>query len=648
MISTISVLVLTSVLSQGVGERPGPLSSDDIEKAIGQLAVMDLNAYFKAILDLERAGARAVPRLIPLLKNEKLPAQVRLGALRALQGMGPAALGALAPLQELLESKDPMYRWHSLNVIGTIGIPAEKALPKVRALWKDVDDKVRGLAFHVAGRLSEDRKSLLPHLRTALDDKPAVRVAVLELLSVVWGKDAAPLLDKVIEQLAFGDRQVVRMASAALVSMGAIARPRLMEIARKPDNGLQLRMDAVDALSRLRPVTDRQIQTLVGIVRDEHPKKNLRDTARNALRTIGKPCVEELSKLLALAPENKELALEIIDDLGTIGTAAASQWEKIAVFVKHEDADFRVAALKAFVDMPVPPALSVITEALDDESPAAVGQAILAISRLGTVARPALPKLVAILDRGPPEQGQRIVDAFKILGAAGKPAASALLALLGDDRATVRNRAVQSLTAIGPDVLPEVLEMLAKTDEARERRGAMQVVGGLGATSPEAVRLLTELLPNGEPLVRRDAALALGRIGRAAAGATEKLYGLLSDADRDVRIAALTALKSVGRDDEHVVARIAKLTKDRQQVVQWAAIEALAWEGNKRGVTVLRRLLDHEDEFTRLKAVQALGVIGKDAREAVQRLRELRREDRSTYVAAAAEEALEKIIGTRQ
>ena len=194
-----------------------------------------------------------------------------------------------------------------------------------------------------------------------------------------------------------------------------------------------------------------------------------------------------------------------------------------------------------------------------------------------------------------------------------------------------------------------------------------------------------------DPRVRRYLALALGRLESAPTEATESLVEALDDPDSETRITVIWALASLG--DAAVVPKLAELYRsddpgvrkmavyalgsldgetqlktlrtalaDPVPDVQWNAATALARRGDRKSVTVLRRMLDRryvEKAVTRTPSnetgLDPVGEVMISGLEAVASLKEitvheevleLSRKDENLRVRQAALEALEQIGNT--
>jgi hypothetical protein len=138
---------------------------------------------------------------------------------------------------------------------------------------------------------------------------------------------------------------------------------------------------------------------------------------------------------------------------------------------------------------------------------------------------------------------------------------------------------------------------------------------------------------------RRRAAAALGRLGPAAGEAVEHLLKALDDPDEAVRWWATSSLGDLGPAGSSAVPALVDLLKD--ETIRFAAIEALAKLGPREVPSLVNALRD-PNPLVRLGAVEALGQIGPDAREAYPAIHPLLN-DADRRVRESASKALENI-----
>lgn len=185
-----------------------------------------------------------------------------------------------------------------------------------------------------------------------------------------------------------------------------------------------------------------------------------------------------------------------------------------------------------------------------------------------------------------------------------KDAVTLLKRYAGDTQAIVRYRAVQALGRIGPparEALPEILAALKDSGTWEVKHAAAEALGRVAFDRK-----------SGPPLnVLNGLFTALGDINsQVRLGAIQSLTWLGSPADPKLKLALLEELD--------------KLTKaDPEPTVQlWAqmAFMSAAHEFHKTRLDAIAKYLRHEDVAARVQAAQALGTIGKDAKEVVPAL----------------------------
>lgn len=158
----------------------------------------------------------------------------------------------------------------------------------------------------------------------------------------------------------------------------------------------------------------------------------------------------------------------------------------------------------------------------------------------------------------------------------------------------------------------EELKTQLKDKSPSVRRLAAQQLGGRGVRAMDAVPALIEALNDTEPVVRNGAAEALGGIGITARSAVPALIQRLKDSDANVRETAAESLSDIGVDAPKVIPELLKLLSDEDMNVRCAGARAI---GDFRGA----------------------------AREAVEALKKLQKQDKHPLVREAAGEALETI-----
>ena len=147
---------------------------------------------------------------------------------------------------------------------------------------------------------------------------------------------------------------------------------------------------------------------------------------------------------------------------------------------------------------------------------------------------------------------------------------------------------------------------------------------GTGSALRADVDNLIKNLKAKDPDVRRTAARELGQQGAGSKSAVAALARALKDEDPFVRRFAALALGELGPEAKEAVPALSTALKDRNKRVADAAATALG----KTGVSGVQPLLDiakddKRDAAVRARAIESLGKIGPDAKDAVPALMEV-------------------------
>lgn len=658
-----TAIALSSLLSfcllatpQGSKTGTGPLATDQIESAIGRLAIMDQATFALAIRRLASFGSPAVPRISQVVKDKGFSAQVRNGCLQALIQMGgkvatPALDSAIVALGDSLS----ILRAQSLVLIGKIGAPdARKALDKVKTCLDDKDVAVRRLALYVSTLLVDDKDAWLPRVIAGLDDKDAsVRFYALRTLEEVYRDKADVHFDRILPNVADPDSRVSRVTRTLIASMGDKAVPQLVKILGDESSRLEYRMAAMDVIGIMRPVRREAVKALMSAYR-----KLDAETAKsvvNTMRRLGKHVVPDFVTLAQDESASEELRLRAMEMLGTIGDASREQKDVFLAFLKSSNPKMQQTALETIskIRAGVPGVADTVMGFLTKGSSQMRLTAASAVGRLGDEGRRiALPIVRKLMTEGDAAATRVGVTAISSLGSTALELVPGFVRVLESEDVGRRLRMVDAMARIGPSVVPALLDELTKTDSARLRRSIILVFQALGPSvgdaTPKVVAALHELLKRSEEVLQRDAAFALGRLAWRAKEALPRLEKLAISGTSDVRVAALGALRAIAGDQDSVVDVVERCLEAKDSTVRWAAIEALGVPGNKRAVPILIRYVTSEDRLDRIKAGHALGSIGQLAEEAIPVIEKQLREETDRDVTLALAGGANRIKGLKK
>ncbi len=267
---------------------------------------------------------------------------VQAAAAAVLGKMGRQAAPAVPGLIKALEAKSLM----AAHALGRIGPAAKDAVPALRAALADaktsrtvkefkssdvgkVETREISLAETAAdalGGIGADAADAVPDLKKALrDGRPAVRLQSARALGKI-GADAADAVSDLAALL--GDvkqpKPVPEEAAAALSKIGEAAGPALLTAL--DDRNKNVRLLAIMALSRVRPLPDKVVGSLAQRLEDD--ESEVRGWAARALGEIG-AAAEKATPDLVLAltarvqhDQVRKEAAEALAKVGGIGGTA--------------------------------------------------------------------------------------------------------------------------------------------------------------------------------------------------------------------------------------------------------------------------------------------------------------------------------------
>jgi len=506
--------------------------------------------------------------------------KARIAAIDAIGQKGPAAKPAVPALVRQLSDSAPIVRGHAAHALEMIGPAAQEAVDALAKLVTDPDMHVRRVAAHALQEIHPKSPQAVAALVKALDDSdPSVRVGALGALTEAGDLAVAPLV-------------------------AALAKPAT-------------RYWAVLALGELGPVAKPAITPLTGLLNDESA-----ETRREALIALGRigpdaaPVVDAIAKRLEDSDPTVRTAAAFV--LGEIGPAAASA---VAALKKQETgASPLMAAASAWAVARIEPgnkaaqdeAIKLLSEALKNENPRVQGFAFRGLVQLEPGPEQLVPVLTQILSDS---KSPLVNDALYVLGSLGEAAGPAIATALA--RPESRGRTAAMVAALGPKAKAAIPGLTAalRDDNPDVRREVLFALAAMGPEAASAQIPVVEALDDPEVRVRSVAAYTLGRIGPAAKNAIPVLRKNVESSDSVVRVASAWALAHIATHDAQVVREV---------------------------VPVLIQGLQAESEAVRRGSADALGLIGKPAREAESALKAATQDPDET-VRKAALHALEKI-----
>ena len=451
----------------GMGRAAGTLSHRLFEQLSKEQDPAVRAALYPALHKIGAEPARLVPALLEALNAEN--EQVRRAATSTLLVMRSSHALALPPLKALVKEGDQKIAERAAVLLGRIGATAKDALPELLARASQP-----GVAPSYGEAVRQIGSAAVPQLLATVEKENVEAIDrehwAIRILSGIGG----PAVPRLAEALS-DSRAPVRVASAsALAGMGMQAEPaEAALLAATSDSDARVRATALSALIASRASLKQTMPRIEAALSDEHPEVRL-----TALKVVPE-----------LGPDARQLAPRILEAL------------------RDKDARVRLAALAA-VGPEATQAVPVLVPQLDD--PDVQVAVIDALGRLAGAAEPAVPKLVDLL-RG-----------------ADKPTRLKVLATLAR---TASPSALTEISAVSKDSDPEV------------RAAAFTAYAQAERDETKKLEVLTAALDDSDGAVRRAAGEALGRLGEKARAAAPRLIVCLQR-DED-RAFALEALKQI-------------------------------------------------------------------------------------------------------
>ena len=410
-----SVLAAGLVFGEGVGEPPRP-------------PLPPRGPSYRSVVEATRAPD---PR-------------ARAAAARALGTMDPAT--DRAPLVALLADSDADTRASAAWALGALGPGAAVDAAPLAALLRDPDPRARAGAAYALGRLAPGEGPAAVALASALDDDDeTVRWRAADALIAVRARDPAVVatLRAVVER----DGPGIADAERVLASLGRAAAPAAPSLAAALADGRPVvRVNALRALGGIGPAAAGAVPAIAPLLADA----DVRTEAIDALGGIGPPA-SPLAPTLARALDDPSphVRWRSALALGRMGPSAAAAVPAVVRASEAGDAEVRIAAVQALGKMQAADAVPSLVRLLAaGEDPRLRLEAVHALGRIGTAARPAVPGLVLLLDA--PDAGTRAA-AVRALGRIGGLSAEdrrRLARHLDDGDARVREQARRAVALV--------------------------------------------------------------------------------------------------------------------------------------------------------------------------------------------------------
>jgi HEAT repeat protein len=351
-----------------------------VDALVAQLSEPTVQRRRDASDELFRLGkeaSAAIPALLRATKDEDNV--VRFNAVAALGASGAGGPEVIKGLAEVLIAPNSFPTLKALAAVklGRLGSPAE---PCLLELLDNPDEIIRA---HVAGALGEgafDRAVVIPRLLRLLDDSNGdVRWSAGQILAKI-GLQAVRYLEEVIEKNS-GD--AVCHAARALLANRPDHEPAIRALVAQLDSpDPAVRRHAAWFLQSAGPHGGPAVQRLIDALGDDDPK--VRSFASWSLGDIGLPSKRAEQALVEALHDDADVRCSSAYALGELRAASPAAVEALALAVHDQYRDVQVAA-------------------------------ILALEKIGALARAAAPSLRRALVRtaDDPEMQARITESLR-------------------------------------------------------------------------------------------------------------------------------------------------------------------------------------------------------------------------------------------
>jgi HEAT repeat protein len=404
------------------------------EEALGALLDFEKSAKDPVSREIAAVGLASVqppqPRQIDVLVRMVYEPQLRKTTLGGLRKIGTPAFDAM--LAEVERGKDPVVAKEMLETIGAGGKLAEEMTGRIAGLLDSQQPYVRWGAAMALARIGKGGEGVVPALEKALEDKlPPVRILALAALARIgqesegvlpkliqllrqggadqsyhvaevmriYGEDALPALDALVDALGDEDARVQQWAEVAISGIGAVALPKLREILESPQGKNKARV--LRAIQQMGSEASSAAEWIVPLLESNDAEVCV--AATRALTFAGKTTPDMLSRFAALLHRDEpEVQIAAVTALGLKGMGQPEFGPRIARLLESSNARVRRSAVEALGALGDAEVVAPLLGLLDDSdehvrwrAAASLG-ALGARSKLGSQLRAVVDKLEAL------------------------------------------------------------------------------------------------------------------------------------------------------------------------------------------------------------------------------------------------------------
>lgn len=299
------LLGLTFWLHTGARAVPG---------LIGDLQGQDLQTLMLATQWLSELGEDARPA-VPLLVDQALRHQnwnARVSAAAALRMLDLQAARRVMEGSLLgLSDPDAEVRRHTCALLGSLGLLAKPAVPRLIGTLADEDDLSRERAIDALGAIGVPRTDVSTALTTALFDRaPRVRHRAVSLFAFV-----VPIPNTALIPLSNlqkdPDKSIASLAQIALDRGGGVHHADVQTLVARLQRGDD-REDALQRLAKLGPAAAEAVPAITPLLNDRLPLH--RYLAAETLASIGPSAAKALPVLRQAIGDQDSIVREAVAD----------------------------------------------------------------------------------------------------------------------------------------------------------------------------------------------------------------------------------------------------------------------------------------------------------------------------------------------
>lgn len=548
-------------------------------------------------------------------------------AVKALAVFGPKK-ETVSALRTVLKSDDVRVVLIAAQTLGKFGVKAKEALPELRGAYKRVS----------AGppKLAPGERYLDGYVKLFTDACRAVAEALI-LIDTDPGPELAPIL---IEALKSDDADKRRDIVIKLGKLGPEAAkttvPALIGVLTHTENRVQ------------RPTGSSYVRTSSSDI----PLEKIKEIRREAVKSLGrigppaKPALHAITLAMkSAAPDKNSRVIQMEASDKPVGSADATIPTKSFTFFTDKAMLQACAEALARIRPEAKGTFGALRLALRDLDEGIRWAALCALLETGQDPKDLMPFFLKFLRDKDAAYRRIAVEASVKFGAETKQVVPAVTRALKDEDASVRESAAGALGEFGPKAKQCVSALIPalKDSEEQVRRQAAESLGKIRVTDKDVIPALIAALEDKDDDVVMTAGEALTKFGAEAKTAIPALIIGLKTSGPQKRSIFCFLLGQFGPVAKEAIPALEKTPQDDpDECVRLGAYTALAKIDSSRAKDTVIRLIDSiENKEVRGAAVECLGLLGPDARDALPVLRRLRED--APQIAGVIDIAIEAI-----